>query len=149
MQLPRQRESSTSPSPPPAQAGVLWMENWTKKKYIVANKEQFKILVSYPLLIHHLWPPPKMDVEIQMTKKKEDYKRQYALGGKGIYLWGPDRSTILLLLSVLQIKTPAKCNIEDVSSKLSPVWGNQNLQHAVTAGPPAGEVLEVGRKSNI
>lgn len=75
MQLPRQTESSTSPSPPPAQAGVLWMGNWTEKKYIVANKEQFKILVTYPLLIHHLWPPPKMDVEIQTTKKKEDYKR--------------------------------------------------------------------------
>lgn len=83
-----------------------------------------------------------------MTKKKVEYKRQYAVGGRGIYLQGPEGNTILFLFSVLQVKTPAECNLEDLSSKLSSVWGNQNLQHSVTAGPPAEE-SELGRKSNI
>lgn len=56
-----------------------------------------------------------MDVEIQMTKKKEEYKRQHAVGGRGIYLWGPEGSTILLFFSISQVKTPAKCNVEDLS----------------------------------
>lgn len=84
-----------------------------------------------------------------MTKNKVEYKRQYAVWDRGIYLQGSEGNTILFLFSVLQVKIPAKCNLEDLSSKLSPAWGNQNLQHSVTAGPPAGDESELGRKSNI
>lgn len=148
MQLPRQTEPSLPPVPllPQSQLVCYGWRTGQKDISIVANKEQFKILVSHPL--QHLRFPPKMDVEIQMTKKKEEHKRQYAVGGRGIYLQGPEGNAILFLLSISQIQTPAKCNIEDLSSKLCPVWGNQNLQHSDTAGPPAGEKLDFGRKSS-
>lgn len=67
----------------------------------MTNKEQFKILVPYPLLTDHLRLSPKMDVEIQMTKKKEEYQRQYAVGDRGIYLRGPEGNTIFFLFSIL------------------------------------------------
>lgn len=79
-----QTDREPSLLPLPLLPSLSWsaMDGELDKKHIctVTNKKQFKILVIHRLLIHHLRPPPKMDVEIQMTKKRIPYQRQYALG---------------------------------------------------------------------
>lgn len=45
-----------------------------------------------------------------------------------------------------RLKPQLKHKIEETSSKLSPVWGYQNLWHPVSGGPPGWWEFEEGRK---
>lgn len=173
---------------------------WGTGQNAVANKTQFKYLVTYPLHVHHLdfltkWTwrfrhqrrGPQKAVCCRVWKgficgdQKEMFgagmERKDPLEGS---LLGSGRkactraqhsaSTLLAGRSVSsqtwpglslsqeevpsssfspthRLKPQLKHEIEETSSKLSPVWGYQNLWHPVTGGPPGWREFEEGRKS--